>query len=296
MFISHPKPTSKAQERLFKRIADDKLEIPDTWEVALSSGEDKCDTWTRLLKEQKLGGLALLRNLRNMEDVGVDRRLIRSSIKTIKSSFILPFRYIAAAKYAPRYESELEYAMRNSIATHDTLTGHTVLLIDVSGSMHASLSKKSDMTRLDAACGLAMLLREICEEVDIYTFSLKLKSIAPRRGFALKDAIFNSQEHSGTYLGHAIKNIYANKGTTDRFAGYYKGHLTFKGQGLKPDRLIVISDEQTADKIPTPESKGYMLNVSSYKNGVGYGSWTHIDGFSESCVKWIQAVENCTFL
>jgi len=296
MFICHPKPTNKEQEELFKKIADDTLATPDTWEVALSSGANKRSTWTRLLNDNKLGGLALLRNLRNMENAGVDRQIIRKGITNIKSNFILPFRYIAAAKHAVRFEPELEYAMFNSIATHDVLKGHTVLLVDVSGSMWQELSNKSDLKRIDAACGLAMLLREVCENIDIYTFSLKLVNIAPRRGFALKDAIINSQDNSGTYLGHAVKNIYAKKGSNDRFAGHYRGHLTFKGQGLQPDRLIVITDEQSADKVPNPKSKGYMMNVASYKNGVGYGAWTHIDGFSEACVKWLQAMENCAFL
>jgi len=296
MFICHPKPVNKKQEDMFKRIADDTLEVPDTWEVALSSGADKQKTWTRLLEEKKLGGMALIRNLRNMENVGVDKQLVKKSITEIKSNFILPFRYIAAAKYAPKFEPELEYAMFNSLVTHDKLKGNTVLLIDVSGSMWQSLSSKSDMLRIDTACGLAMLLREICEDIDIYTFSLELKSVAPRRGFALRDAIINSQDHSGTYLGHAVKNIYAKKGSSDRFSGYYRGHLTFKGQGLSPERLIVITDEQSADKVPNPKGKGYMMNVASYQNGVGYGAWTHIDGFSESCVKWLQAMENCAFL
>jgi hypothetical protein len=42
------------------------------------------------------------------------------------------------------------------------LPGKTVLLLDVSGSMDSPLSGKSDLTRIDATCGLAMLAREIC--------------------------------------------------------------------------------------------------------------------------------------
>jgi 60 kDa SS-A/Ro ribonucleoprotein len=35
-----------------------------------------------------------------------------------------------------------------------------------------------------------------------------------------------------------------------------------------------------------------MIDVASNKNGVGYGAWRHIDGFSESVLKFITASEH----
>jgi len=293
MFLCHPKPKDDEQAKTFKQLASGTLPTPDTWEVALSTGaESKKDSWTRLLKEKKLGAMALLRNLRNMEEANVERSLVREAVATISDNRVLPFRYIAAARYVPQLENVLEQGMLNGLSTHRKLYGKTVLLVDVSGSMDQKLSAKSDINRLDAACGLAMLLREICEDVEIYTFSLKLVQIAPRRGFALRDAIVNSQAHSGTYLGASVNAVYAEKGTSDRFKGYYSGHLTFKGQGLRPDRLIAITDEQSNDQVPSPNGVGYMLNVASNKNGVGYGPWTHVDGFSESVIRFVQELED----
>ena len=34
-----------------------------------------------------------------------------------------------------------------------------------------------------------------------------------------------------------------------------------------------------------------MVKLASYKNGIGYGKWTHIDGWSESVVEYIRALE-----
>jgi hypothetical protein len=34
-----------------------------------------------------------------------------------------------------------------------------------------------------------------------------------------------------------------------------------------------------------------MINVASAKNGVGYGAWTHIDGWSEAVIDYIAASE-----
>ena len=74
--LCHAKPESPDQAALFKHINEDTLQTPDTWEVALSGGADKKETFERLLAEGKLGYLALLRNLRNMEQVGCDMQQI----------------------------------------------------------------------------------------------------------------------------------------------------------------------------------------------------------------------------
>jgi hypothetical protein len=256
------------QVALWKRLVDGELTTPDTWEVALSAGADKRETWERLLNERKLGALALLRNLRNMQAAGVAETLVLGAIAKMKTDRVLPFRFIAAARYAPQWEDALEKAMFSSVENVSKLKGKTVLLVDVSGSMDAPLSARSEMQRTDAAFGLAILLREICEDVAVYSFSNEAKRVPSRRGFALRDAINTSQAHMGTYLGQAVRDV----------EGKY-------------DRLIVITDEQAHDSVPGPKGLGYVINVASYKNGVGYGKWTHIDGWSESVVEYIRELE-----
>jgi hypothetical protein len=294
LFLCHAKAKDVEQDALWKRLINGELATPDTWEVALSSGADKKITWERLLQEKRLFALALIRNLRNMQQSGVDEGVIRQAILDMQVERVLPYRFIAAARYAPQWEPELEQAMFKCLEGAQKLPGKTVLLLDVSGSMDSTLSAKSDLRRLDAACGLAMLAREVCEQVDIFTFSMKLVRVPARRGFALRDAIVQSQEHSGTPLGLAVKSIYANRDDkVDRLQFGFHGiqPVDFQGQGLKPDRLIVITDEQSADAVPDPQGKGYMINVASYKNGVGYGPWLHVDGFSEAILSYIQTYE-----
>jgi hypothetical protein len=60
---------------------------------------------------------------------------------------------------------------------------------------------------------------------------------------------------------------------------------------LPHDRLIVISDEQSHDRVPDPKGLGYMINVASNRNGVGYGKWVHIDGWSDAVVRFITEHE-----
>jgi hypothetical protein len=135
--------------------------------------------------------------------------------------------------------------------------------------MSDKISEKSDLIRLDAACGVAMIARELCEDVRVFTFNNSEKEIPNRRGFALRDAIGSPM--GGTCLGNSLTNI-------QKICSY--------------DRIIVITDEQTSDTLPEPLGKfNYMINVASNKNGVGYGKWIHIDGFSEGVIKYIQEIE-----
>lgn len=302
-FLVHPKPKDDEQGKVWAKFLNktffpeatksgfpvkekyeegkkfEKLEKADTWESNLVAGKDKKETFTRLTSEKKLGAMAVLRNLRNMEQSGVDENKIRQSIKSMNPERVLPFRFITAAKYAPRFEPELEEAMFKCLALKEKLPGRTVLLVDVSGSMEAPLSshggylraKSSETSRLDVAYGLAMLLREICTTVDIYTFSNSLVLVPPRRGFGLKDAINNSQDHGATYLGSSVRHI---------------------DQNVKYDRLIVITDEQSHDNVPDPKGKGIMINVASNKRGVGYGKWLRIDGWSEAVIDYVTQMED----
>ncbi len=220
--------------------------------------------------------MAVLRNLRNMQTAGVDLGLIRERLE-IGVERALPFRFVTAARYAPMLEPSLEIGMLKALEGMEPVLGRTAILIDVSGSMDAVLSAKSETTRLDAACGLAILARENFQSVEMATFSNNVVIIPARRGFALRDAILHSQAHSGTYLGATLEAIQKQTpGWRDI------------------DRLIVITDEQSHDKVPAPWcSKAYMVNVGTFQNGVGYGNgWTHIDGWSERIVDYIREYEN----
>jgi len=270
LFLVHAKPRDEAQAETWKALVDGTLQAPDTWEVALSGGADRRETFERLLREKKLGYLALLRNLHGMERAGVDAGLVREAIVARRGAArVLPFRYVAAARACPQMEPFLDQALSEAIAEMPVLPGRTIVLVDVSGSMAHPLSRRSDLTRLDAAATLASIIHG---DRRVFTFSDHVVEVAPRYGMAGVDAIICSQPQSGTYLGAAVAEM-------NRLGGH--------------DRLIVITDEQSADPVPDPVAKrAYMINVASARNGVGYGSWTHIDGFSEGVLRYIAATEN----
>jgi hypothetical protein len=277
LFLCHAKPKNAEQAETWKKLAENTLESPDTWEVALSAGKDKRETWERLLREGKVGGMAVLRNLRLMLAAGVAPKLVAERLeKGIARA--LPFRFVTAARHAPKLEQAIENAMLKGIAGFEKLPGVTGIVVDVSGSMNYRLAKKGETTRMDAAAGLAILLREKAEEFRIATFSDTCVTLPARRGFALRDAIVASQAHSGTYLKRALSSLQGGKDWSD------------------VERVIAITDEQSHDGIlPAWTKQAYVINVAPYKRGISYGNgWTHIDGWSERVLDYIAAMEKET--
>lgn len=296
LFLSHARSTTKEQGSLLARLSNKSffpthtksahfpvketyeldeyrgLDTPDTWEVKLSAGGDKKETFERLLNERKLGALALLRNLRGMLEANVSEDLIRGALQNMKTERVLPFRFITAARHAPSLEDALETAMFKCLESTDKIAGVTALLIDHSGSMNEKISSKSEVLRFDTAVGLAMILREKAERVRIFTYSDCISELPPRRGFALAEAARGSMHWGGTMTGMSINAIYH----------HYKD-LT---------RLIVLTDEQSADRPPQPAmGKGYIVNVATYKHGIGYGPWLTVDGWSEAILDFIRMHE-----
>lgn len=306
MFMVHPKPRAtdgiwrkidaisrskykrgevvRHDGSIYEGLVNGTLPTPDTWETNLSAGADKKATFERLIREGNLGYLALLRNLRNMVEANVDASLVRDAIVARKggANRVLPFRYIAAARACPQLEPQIDTALQAAIAELPRLRGMTAVLVDVSGSMNDKLSSKSDLSRKDAAAALASIINS--DSIRVFSFADRVMELPPRRGMAGVDSICKSQQ-GATRLFEAVHTV---------------------NQQVQYDRIIVITDEQDTTgggsywnrgqaqivkSMPNPTGKGYLINVASNKNGVGYGAWTHIDGFSENVIKWIHELE-----
>ncbi|HKU95628.1 MAG TPA: TROVE domain-containing protein [Vineibacter sp.] len=291
MFLVHPKPRDDEQDRLWKQLIAGELQAPDTWEVALSAGQDKREAFERLLREEKLGYLALLRNLRTMVAAGCDAKLVEEAIVARKGARrVLPFRYVAAARACPQMEPALDAALLGQLAQAPKLPGKTIVVVDVSGSMGARLSRKADMARHDVASALGAIARELAERPVIYatagndsTRIHKTELVPARRGMALVDAIWAMCAPlggGGIFLKPVIDFLRERERTADR--------------------MIVITDEQDCaiDAADSPllakpfGTHNYLINVSVEKNGIGYKpAWTHIDGFSEAVFDFIREHE-----
>lgn len=293
LFLTHPKPRDDEQAALWKRLVVGKMATPDTWEVGLSGGKGKKETWERLLRERKLGDLAFLRNLRNMEQAGVDRALIDDALANKKFARTLPFQFLAAAQYAPSFERGLDAAMMRAVAQEPRLAGSTLIVVDVSGSMHGTMGGESKLDRLDAAAGLAILLAGQSERPTIYATAgtdgvcvHKTARIPDRSGMALRDAIrasINQLGGGGIFFTQALQYIRAQP----------SGETVY-------DRVVVITDEQDTDKdserapdrAPRLGQHNYVFNVGAYDVGLKTKSyWDVVTGFSEAAVRYCAFAE-----
>lgn len=289
LFLVHAKPKDEVQGAVFKQLVDRTLPIPNTWENRLSAGENKLEVWTSLLMSNELGALALLRNLRNMISVGIRNALIVEALDKCNVERILPFRFIAAARYAPHLEPAIERAMFRCIDGMPKLKGRTALIVDTSPSMWmAKVSAKSDMDRFDAAAALAILAREICEDSRVYAFNHAAYDVPARRGFALRDAL--AQTKGDASMG----GLAVEKANAD---GYDRIIVLTDGEWHYPMRGNIIGTSHYSSGpakavSPAPLVKdAYLINVSSYRNAVGSGKWNMIDGWSEAILDYIQVVE-----
>lgn len=263
------------------------LPTPETWEALIAAAGDnkgkRREIWVDLLqraldrKPGALGYMAVLRNLNNFQKDGVSSDLVEAVIRARKGAWrVLPYRFTQAAKQAPAFYNALDEALKASIADAQPLPGTTGVCVDCSGSMHSPMSTftrpdgrigHSDTTLFDAAAALAGCVNG---RTRLIAFGTSAKEIQPVQGLGTKIALEASGMGGGTNTHLAINQ--ANK--------------------MDLDRLIVITDEQATQALPKPKAKhAYVINVASYKHGIGYGAYTHIDGFSASTLEYIREIE-----
>jgi hypothetical protein len=155
--ILHPRPSERNGDAL-TRLINGTLTNQSTWETKLTqagqNAEDEDDkkalkgkAWADLIKEGKLGYMALLKNLRNIIDQSPD--VLNEALTQladpdrVKKSRVLPFRFHTAyqeiqklgGKEARATLSALSKALDASFANVPKFDGQTLVVVDHSGSM-----------------------------------------------------------------------------------------------------------------------------------------------------------------
>lgn len=155
--LLHPKHNKQLRE-----LIKGKLKSPETWETKMSAAGQKAKSaeqlaklkekvWVDLLKEDGLGYFALLRNLRNISEQapGALPEALKQLVneKSIKSSLVLPFRFLSAYdalsgdKNERAIRSALDEALTLSMSNVPQLPGRTLIIVDGSGSMGGCIKK-----------------------------------------------------------------------------------------------------------------------------------------------------------
>lgn len=178
--ITHPVPQSAEKEALFRKVLDDTLEIPYTWETELSAKGNTKEVWNELIASGKVGYMALLRNLRNIVKSGADVQpvlAVLSDEEQVRKSRQLPFRFFSAYRMlgaenllTPDIRKALETALTASIANMETIPGRTLIAVDSSGSMASTVSRNSIVRCCDIGTLLGAMASRLCEDATVCYF------------------------------------------------------------------------------------------------------------------------------
>lgn len=241
--LCRPTPKNAAQSDLWKRLLNNELQTPITWETQLSANGNNKATWESLIDSRKVGYMALLRNLRNIIQANPSNiDLVLAYIQdpeAVRRSKQLPFRYLAAYKEVgaiggSRILDVLENAVDASIDNIPKLPGTTVIAVDCSGSMNDPVSEKSTIRCYEIAMMLGLMANRICENSHFY--------------------MFNNEIRKGLYSRRA--DILATT-CASRCGGGTNMYLPFKkmmDDRIHADRIIILSDNEC-------------------NSGGGYASW-----------------------
>ena len=297
--ITRPTPKDAEQSAMFKRLIDGNLAVPVTWETELSAHGNNKGTWTKLIDSNKVGYMALLRNLRNIiaaDPENIEKVFARlENPAAVRRSRQFPFRFMSAYMEimntaGSRAFDALEKAAEASAANMPVLKGTTVIAIDVSGSMGYKVSSKSSVTCAQIAMLLGLIANRMCENSIVYTFDTRIDKLAVSR-------------HTGI-LYTAIKKAKASGGTNMELP-----FIRMIQDRVKADRVIIVSDNEC--------NSSYRGTVQSfadaYRRQSGRNIWVHavdlmgygtqqfagprtniIAGWSEKVFDFIQLAEEGT--
>jgi len=129
-----------------KKLVEGKLTVTgETWEAIISEKGSSKETWEEALR--KMGHMALLRNLRNLMQNGVDDSMfLHKLIDGVENGKQLPFRYYSAYRALKESSDKIpahvldavETCMEKSIGALPRFSGKVMSLCDNSGSAQSA--------------------------------------------------------------------------------------------------------------------------------------------------------------
>lgn len=268
-----------------------------TWEQVAGwlQGPMDAAAWQAIIPN--MGYFALLRNLRNFDQAGIDNRTAAfvmaklADEEAVKKSKIFPFRFLAAHRNAPhsRWGAPLSMALDASLANIPKLPGRTLVLVDTSGSMNYPFSEHSEMKRWDAAALFGIALAKAGNQVDLYSYAsgygkwlMEFKTT--------KGADLLAEMRAWVQLGY---NIGGGTPTAQAVQATYKGH----------DRVIILTDEQAnyagvygVDKGVPADKHFYTFNLAGYRQAhAPTGKFRHsFGGLTDACFPLMSMIEEGT--
>lgn len=290
----HPKAqhANKEQKKAWKDLLTGKLASFDTWETEISNTKDKKKAWEKLVKENSLGYMALLRNCNNLIKNDVSEKTIDAVVKKltnekeVKRSRQLPFRFMTAyenVKGNRKLTDAISTAMDIAVSNTPELSGRTLVAVDCSGSMSGDPMNKASI--------FGATLAKANSNVDFILYDTKVKELTMSSRTPVID------------LAEKIKDEATGGGTETSLVFGYASK-----QAKKYDRIIIISDNEswhegyygssvqsayrTYCKSHDADPYVYAIDIQGYgTKDVTGGKVFHLCGWSDRLLDFIGKME-----
>lgn len=275
------------------RVADLIKTARASWEDIVSQFGSNPSVWEYALPQ--MGYMALMRNLRNLAEAGIDLKKAGVLKKLcdadeVRNSKQLPFRFFSAARIfdpslgegrsgyggyygrgagvrtlednaqASAIVNALDAALNTSIENLPVIPDDTAIFVDTSGSMYTPISDRSSVSAMSAAALLGAIFAKRSPNAYLYAFGTSVGEVPFRAGdgvLTIMEKIAQTQVGMSTNFHLAPGKLIAQK--------------------RKVGRIIMISDMQCWDSggYGYGSSGSVPAEFAKYKAWAGGNVWLH---------------------
>lgn len=259
------------------------LDSADTWEnnISNASADERASKWVEMVEGHKLGYMALIRNLNNILEAAANEGLDGSWVDgvlvpqitdgdAIKASLVFPYRIYAAYKNLKVRNASvvqaLDTAFSKATENMPELDGSTAIVIDVSGSMHSPISKRSDIFILEASACYAVALYMRNPNCQVVRFGDRAKEARLNRLYGPFTLIEMVSESDGLGYGTYLDSAFDVLGDHDHVF-VFSDMQTMRGNGYwstGDERSVTTCVKAYLDK--NPSTHVFSFDLGSYNS------------------------------
>lgn len=230
-----------------------------------------------------MGYLAVVRNLNNFDRAGVNASAVTPILTDpakILDSKVMPFRFLTAYKSleADTYRLPLAHAADLALGNLPAFGGHTLIMVDRSGSMADPVGAGKSRLPLrlsELAAFFAEALARRCAQVTVCTYDNNVEQVP-------------ILPHTSVLTG-ASREFYTPRGGTDTWRTTQYVHNL-----VHPDRIIIITDEQSSSgddgSIRVPVITWNLAGYQAHHAAHGAHNRFLVAGYSDTALQTLPAV------
>lgn len=262
------------------------------WESIISRDGSSKETWTKAI--DKMGHMALLRNIRNLIQAGVDPTLYLNKLKEgVERGNQLPFRYFSAYNAVkdmgtPTILDVIEECLEISLENMPHFNGRVMSLCDNSGSAHGTFTSKMGSVKVSDIANLsAIITGKISDEGYIGIFGDRLAISPVRKKTSIFDLLMEANRIADNIGGSTENGIWLfwdnairNEEHWDSvfvFSDMQAGHGGLYGTNSRRYNEYRWRDSDNID-VPklinayrskvNPEIKVYLVQIAGYQDTI----------------------------